>query len=543
MKNVNFLRKNKAQITIILHPVLNIFAMKILIPLLFVLSLMLTNCQSPDSRNVATNDHPDNASVADSLHLKLISELQSALDTLDFLNQHNYPVAFLLSDAETNESIVSLNERMSLLPASVLKVMTTAIILEKLGSDFRFETRFAYSGTIDSESQTLNGNVYIIGGGDPCFGSKRFKSDYYQPELFSSVLMALRKLGVKKISGDIISDAQIFDDQIVPTSWTWEDIAAYYGTAASGLSIYDNTMHVNFDVSKKGSYTLGKNDLKPYVPNLKFENKIRISSGKYYLDILGAYYDNVRIIHGVVPPNVVKTKIDASIPDPPFLAAYDLKNFLEASGIEVAGTPTSVRRLISEGSYKKEKLKTICKMQSPYLSSIIRETNIFSINLYAEHMLKYMGYNETGFGSDDSGIAAVKSFLKEKGLYDKGFFMADGCGISRKNRISVKTLNDILFYMYNKSENSEAFEASLAVAGQSGTLKSLGRNSEFKGKYIGKSGSMGGVKCYTGYLKVSDKTFIFTIIANNYTQSSSTIRKYTEELISNIFTNLQNDDL
>ena len=69
------------------------------------------------------------------------------------------------------DTLAAINIREKLVPASNVKLLTTGLALHTLGADYRYETRIAYSGSIDEEGK-LTGDLYILGGGDPTTGSR-----------------------------------------------------------------------------------------------------------------------------------------------------------------------------------------------------------------------------------------------------------------------------------------------------------------------------------------------------------------------------------
>jgi serine-type D-Ala-D-Ala carboxypeptidase/endopeptidase (penicillin-binding protein 4) len=86
---------------------------------------------------------------------------------------------------------------LSVNPASVTKVATTLWALETLGPDRRFETRFLARGTVDRSTGTLHGDLLVEGGGDPDF----------QVENALLVLAELDRLGIRRVTGDLVVDA------------------------------------------------------------------------------------------------------------------------------------------------------------------------------------------------------------------------------------------------------------------------------------------------------------------------------------------------
>ena len=103
----------------------------------------------------------------------------------------------------TGEIVLDYNSNVSLTPASIQKLFTTTMAMEALGSSTRFKTKIAYSGTI--EDSVVNGDLYIIGGGDPCLGAERYSSIYGE-DIFDTWTEKVKEAGIKKINGNIISD-------------------------------------------------------------------------------------------------------------------------------------------------------------------------------------------------------------------------------------------------------------------------------------------------------------------------------------------------
>lgn len=85
-------------------------------------------------------------------------------------------------------------------PASVLKVGTSLWALERLGPDYRFETRFYARGTLDPQRGILKGDLVVHGGADPDF----------QVENGFLVAAALNQLGVRQVTGALVVDSRFW---------------------------------------------------------------------------------------------------------------------------------------------------------------------------------------------------------------------------------------------------------------------------------------------------------------------------------------------
>tara|TARA_B100000809_G_scaffold143765_1_gene141330 strand:- start:5390 stop:6853 length:1464 start_codon:yes stop_codon:yes gene_type:complete len=441
----------------------------------------------------------------------------------------NASIGFYALDLDSNKFIGGLASNRSLVPASTMKLVTTATALEMLGPNKRFPTRIKYTGKIDSNC-VLNGNIYIDGGGDPCLGSQRFPKQY--ANFIGKWANAIVNMGIDSINGRVIGDATIFSEQMIPSTWIWADLGNYYGAGPCGLSIYENKCNIEFSSFSKGDST-EITCVYPFIPNLKFDNQVKsMLTHKDLSYIFGAPYQENRIFKGGIPLNKQNFMVKGSVPDPAYLAAFELDMELRLLGIRLANPSSTIRKMKNEGlSSGKQKRRTIMTTWSPKLIDIINLTNMYSINLYAEHLMNQIGVSKYRSGDTGSGTQATTLFWKDKDLDIDGFYVNDGSGLSRFNGVTARQLVGVLKYM-NESENKELFLKSLPVAGKSGTMRNFGKGTAAHGKVRAKSGTMTRVKSYAGYVTTKNKRKIaFAIIANNYNCSSFQMKKKMEKII------------
>ena len=133
-----------------------------------------------------------------------------------------------------------------LVPASTMKVFSTATANELLGPDYRFVTELQITGEPDGEG-VLKGDVVIRGGGDPTLGA----TPATRP--FAGWKAALTRAGIQKIEGAVIGDASIFGTALTPDTWQWNDMGNYYGAGAAGLSILQNQFYCSFRTPSVGA--------------------------------------------------------------------------------------------------------------------------------------------------------------------------------------------------------------------------------------------------------------------------------------------------
>ena len=157
----------------------------------------------------------------------LSAQTPSALaDFLSGKNLAHASVSFKAIDLDKKKVIASCNENRSLTPASNMKLVTTATALEVLGSRFHFETDLLYNGFIQAD--TLYGNLFIKGAGDPTLGSEFNPGD--KENFLKEWLGALNSAGIRTIAGNIIVFDQLYGYGGVYPKWLWEDSGNYYAT-------------------------------------------------------------------------------------------------------------------------------------------------------------------------------------------------------------------------------------------------------------------------------------------------------------------------
>ncbi len=432
----------------------------------------------------------------------------------------NASICISVSDNQTGDELLKSEPQQSLVPASILKLVTTATTLEVFGPDFHFETTLSYSGTIRND--TLFGDLQIIGGGDPTLGSKYFPEyNYFQEEWMKKI----QQKNIKVVAGNLILDATIYESQTIPNTWIWEDIGNYYGAGATGISVYDNLYEIHLKSGSEAGKPTKILNIVPEIPNLDLQNEVLSSdTNSDQSSVFGSPMENRRIIRGTIPKNRTNFVVKASVPDPSALLAAEFRKKLTANGITVSGIT----------KYEKAKIDSSGRLsvfQSPPLREIIRVTNHESVNLFAEHLLKHLAFQKNGLGTTKGGCKFVVEFWKEKGLDMSGFFMNDGSGLSRFNAVTASQMVSILNYMKTKSEYSTDFYESLATVGK-GTL-TVFKNENFPNECLrAKSGSMTRVRCYAGYLTaISGKELAFTIMLNNFSCSQTEAIRIIEEVL------------
>ncbi|MCL3778926.1 D-alanyl-D-alanine carboxypeptidase/D-alanyl-D-alanine-endopeptidase [Prolixibacteraceae bacterium JC049] len=430
----------------------------------------------------------------------------------------NASISAYAIDLNTQQVILETTPQLSIVPASILKLVTTASALEILGADYQFTTTLAYSGKIKSDS-TLYGDLIIKGGGDPAFCSEYFKEQY--DSIWINWAKALKEKGIKKVNGKICFDVSIFDNEQVPNTWIWEDIGNYYGAGASGLSVADNKYTIVFQSLKQANRPTKIVEIIPSIPNLKIENQVLSSDvPRDNAYVFGSPFEAKRVVRGTIPKNRKRFRVKASMPNPPIYAATLMQKELEKAGIQFQS------KEILQWQNAKKTVSVVAEHQSPQLIDIIRQTNHKSINLFAEHLLKTIGLRQLQSGSTKAGTKAIKAYWEEQSLDVSNLFLVDGSGLSRFNAITAQQMTSILACM-----NKTVFESTLPQAGKEGTLEYRFRNLPNSIIVKAKTGSMTRARALAGYIHTEDRDIAFAILVNNYAGKSSKIEQDIDSFV------------
>jgi D-alanyl-D-alanine carboxypeptidase/D-alanyl-D-alanine-endopeptidase (penicillin-binding protein 4) len=451
--------------------------------------------------------------------------------------------SFMAKEVGSGKVLYAYDADRELTPASVLKLLTSATVLELLGEDYRYETVLEYDG--DIVNGTLKGNLYIRGSGDPTLGSSHFvenRSRYTpgQNTFMPQWIQALTKAGVKRITGSVIADEHIFDSEGIPMKWLREDMGSDYGAGSYGVSVFDNLYRLYLNTGAPGS-TPEIRETVPAMPAMRFHNYLKAASVRTdSCYIVGGPFANERYLYGVIPANRERFFIQGDIPDPALFLAQYTSDCLRAEGISVEGSPTCYRILSAENKWVKRKRKALVIIWSPTLREIVRIINERSHNLFADALLKTIGLRyatQPGevISSMGKGVEVVKAYWREKGLDVSSLQMYDGCGLAATDKVTASFICDLLCYMGSRSGQSDTFLASLPKAGLEGSVANFLKDSSLQGKVLLKSGGMSRVRSFAGYVTKDGKQYAVAVFVNNYSGENRLMLQHLEKLFVSLF--------
>ncbi len=451
----------------------------------------------------------------------------------------------VLAMTEDGDTVAAWNPGQRMIPASTLKLVTTGAALHQLGPDFKYVTKIGYSGSI--KGGVLEGDLYIIGGGDPTIASK---DSIATPRffLFSQWKGFLDAAGIKKINGRVIGDGRYFDGPIEKDTWSYQDVGTAYGAGCDGLCFYENAQDMKVTPGATVGAPVNVVVSFPTSPWMKFNYVCKTSkagTGDQLYMYASEYVPYAEVRGSFAIDRKAKTEEFAN-KFGAYTCAYYFCNYLKTKGIEVSQGPADVRlgrvrsNLESQeyGPYaaKVDGLKVIGSTYSPSLKRIARATNLKSDNFYAETLLRTLGRRMHHSASYDSSYVALGDVLKKIGADPSKVSIADGSGLSRHNYVSPEYFVRFLSAMMESPVFGDYIETIGQPGGRHYETRLKGEKEAVKSRVHLKSGSMNGVRCFSGYIEPSVGTksdaIIFSIMTNNTIASTSKVDPIIDRIIA-----------
>ena len=473
-----------------------------LIPILFLFNICI---HAQDSTKIKK----------DSLQLysySTISELSEQLD--DIFNDNSFRNAnwgVVIQSLKNGEYFYKRNEDKFFVPASNLKLFTTAGSLLLLGPDYRFSTNILLNGY--QSGSTIYGDLVIQGRGDPTISGRFYNNDINL--VFDTWIDSLLELGVTNIKGNIVGDDNLFDDIGLGNGWAWDYETDWYAAQSSAISYNDNCVDIKIYSDHKYDSVIVSS--KPELRNIVILNNVKpaVGSEKTNIEVIRERGTNVINVSGKFRKDTDTLITYATVQNPTQFAMLVLKNRLENRGIRVNGYAVDIDDY--ERAIDYNDLDLLFVSYSEKLNEIIKVVNKGSQNFFAEQLLKTIGLEKLGFGSVTNGVTAVKEIFADIGLNPDNIIMVDGSGLSHLNMVTPRQVVELLKYMYSNKKVYADYYNSLPIAGIDGTLGKRMKNTTAEKVVRAKTGFISYVRSLSGYAVTGDNEPIaFSMIANNF---------------------------
>ncbi len=473
-------------------------------------SLGVVACVPARSEPVAPMLRPDPIVIHEQTDAvnRLRVELDELLADPAFANAH---WGVMVQSVETGEVFYRRNARKLFLPASNVKLVTGAVALTRLGPEFRFKTRIAACGQIDAASETLLGDLLVVGGGDPAISGRFFEED--PTWLFRAWADTLKAKGVSRIGGNLVGDDDLFDDTHVGPGWAWDNLGAAYSAETGALLLNEGAVRLRITPGESVGDPANL-VVEPPTDYLELQNMAVTTADSTGVGVWaarkpfsteaelgGRLWIGSGTVTRYVPPH-----------DPTMYFVTVLHETLEAEGIEITGGPLDRDEAVSTCDSE----TVLFVHESPPLEEILVPFLKESQNQIGEMLLRYVGAAATDTGSVRTGRRAAESTLTGWGIPDDAYVYYDGSGLSRYNYLAPEAVVRLLRVVALLPE-FDIFYNALPIAGIDGTLSRRMRGTAAEGNVRAKTGFISNARALSGYVTTADEEVLaFSILTNNF---------------------------
>jgi D-alanyl-D-alanine carboxypeptidase/D-alanyl-D-alanine-endopeptidase (penicillin-binding protein 4) len=367
----------------------------------------------------------------------------------------------LIVNPRTGDTLYSKNAGKLFMPASNMKIITSAAALTLLGPEYRYRTTFLTDGEV--RDSLLDGNLLVIGRGDPTV-SDRMRGT--ATTVMDALADSLRAHGIRQVSGSLARVGNAFPDSIYGYGWEWDDLGEYYGAGVDELIFNEGMAPTKLrpppDTARDSLYSgPAKNPAKAY---------------------LDAFHD------ALVRKSI---RMDGTVRD------------------SILSTPL--------------KMDTLFVLVSPPLREILPALMKPSQNQIAEILLRTIGLERGGLGTADSARRIVGQQLLAWGVQPDGFVIRDGSGLSDQDLLTPETIVRVLDRIQRDTAFATYYN-SMPIAGVDGTIDSRMKGTPAEGNVHAKTGTLSKARSLSGYVTTADgERLIFSILANNTTTPGSPV--------------------
>ena len=423
----------------------------------------------------------------------------------------------LIVDAQTGETLFEKNANNYFVPASNMKLFTTALALAKLGPDYKFHTPLETRGTLSPDG-TLSGDVVLVGRGDPNLSNRKFpyelKEEFDGPpeKLLTKLADALLARGVKEIAGDVIGDDSYFPRERYPNGWEIDDMVWEYGAAISAIVVDDNTVALTLTPGEKMGDPV-QASVAPLTPDFVLQNEVTTSEPGLKSDLTltrepGA---NLVVVRGTLPAKGAPRKLVLAIEEPAQHAASLLAALLGERGVKIDGKIRATHVAETDVTPR----TVLAEHVSVPLGDSVKLVNKISQNLHTEMLLRTAARQNGLWSTPEEMLKTPQDFYAAAGIAPDDVIQTDGSGLSRHDLVTPRAVVTLLKHAQGQSWFAPYY-ASLPVAGIDGSLQDRMKGTVAAGRIHAKTGSVEHVRTLSGFAETpSGRRLIFSFLSNN----------------------------
>ncbi|MEQ9454947.1 MAG: D-alanyl-D-alanine carboxypeptidase/D-alanyl-D-alanine-endopeptidase [Phycisphaeraceae bacterium] len=441
-------------------------------------------------------------------------------------------------DLSSEEELVEINADALMIPASNMKLVTTAVALDVLGPGFTYFTELRSVEAGDGPP-----SLWIIGNGDPTFGAPDvLKAHGIEiDQLLGTWVEEVRETGRNEWASVMIDD-RVFDDRFTHPNWPADQLSNHWCAGIAGLNFYSNCVEV---IPQPADVRGAAPSVRLFPPAAFFETTNRATTGRTDSFWVSRDLDrDVLVFRGSVRHRR-SVGVRVAVRDPAYYLGQHVRQALVEAGMVVG----EVRR--PDVGFDPENYEALHRIETA-LSVVLEQANRDSDNLASEGLFKTIGWQTTGQpGSWENGAAGVRLALRNRmGPRAAVFQVDDGSGMSRENRVTARLMVELLDSMWNAQDKREAYLATLAVGGETGTLDDRMDDSSLNDVVIrAKSGYLNGVSALSGYLTLpgaaagTSRTLAFSMLFNGFERpvTNSRLKEVQERVLATLATRIRRE--
>lgn len=413
---------------------------------------------------------------------------------------------------DTGEELAAHQADLPLIPASTMKLLTTACGLEKLGPAYRFRTRFL-GERLPAADGRLQGALYVRGAGNP---------DWKPGELIEAV-RGLLAAGIRRIDGDLVADDTLFEAPGYPASWPTSLQPSPANAPQGALALAWNSTEVVVTSSGAPGDKAGVT-LSPLPGALPLVNQARIGPSTTITAGLGTTPQGnpAVVVSGTIRAGDPPFRTWINLAHPTWAVLNALVSELQRAGIVLGGTPRLGK--VPEGAV------VLLEQESPPLASLVAEINKPSNNFGAEVLLRALA---AAAGKKPATIAAgtAETFncLRQWKVPTAGLSIVDGSGYGRENRMTARALVEVLSAAFRQPGWGPELLVSLPRGGEDGSLRR--RFHDLPRRVRAKTGTLNGVAALAGYAYTrTGRPLAFAILLNRQAGEEGAGHHWTDRL-------------
>lgn len=443
-----------------------------------------------------------------------IAALRRVVQVIDSTHPMNTAtLGISVVEADSGKTLFEQDANKEFAPASNFKLVDAAAALAYLGPNFRFHTELLARGAVTDG--VLAGDLIVRGGADPILS----RAD------LSRAVQAVAATGITRVTGTVLVDDTILDEQRYGGGWAWDDFPYYYQPPIQALSVDEGLANVTvIPGSTRGDPV--RATIEPNGGTMTVTSVATTSprAGVNDIDCFRSPGSTQIVIVGHYPVGSKTFTFGCAVDDAAAYAGGTLLQLLEDARIAVGKTPVGPPPAAGQRDIE----DAVPAVQATFsgtllwthdsvpLTAVIARMMPPSDNFIAEHLFKMLPVAALHQrGTFDGGAAVERNFLRSLGLDPDSIDNGDGSGLSQGDRITPHDLTTILEWE-TRSRNGSSFIDALALAGVNGTVRHHLLGSDAVGRVRAKDGYIWHVSTFSGYARTKHHGLIvFSVMFND----------------------------